>query len=96
MPTPFDAEAAALREQVLAGYAPKRQIAKAFGRTIRTVDRWKVTLNLKVIRVGNEEFLELATLRRALTGEGVEPTARNRGRGRPRKHPVAHAIEHRV
>jgi hypothetical protein len=90
MPTISDDEANTLRGTVLAGYASKPALAAAFGRHIRTIDRWKVELNVPTIKVGSEEWLSVAGLRDRLTRQAspVEAPVK-RGRGRPRKISVS-------
>jgi hypothetical protein len=79
-------EIVTLRGTVLAGYASKTALAKAFGRHIRTIDRWKVALNVPTIKVGNEEWLSVQGLRDALTKRDQPvPAPVKRGPGRPRK-----------
>jgi hypothetical protein len=90
MASTSDDEANALRDTVLEGYAPKPKLAKAFERHVRTIDRWKVQLNVPSIRVGNEEWLSIDGLRQALTRQAVPAAVPvKRKRGRPRKIPAS-------
>jgi hypothetical protein len=85
-----DDKSAELRGQVLAGYASKAELAAASNRHIRTIDRWKTTLNVPTILVGGVEFLSIEGLRRALTGQPAPVDAPvKRSVGRPRKATAA-------
>jgi hypothetical protein len=85
MPTITDDEASTLRGELLAGYASKPELARAFRRHPRTIERWKHELNVPFIKLGNEELLSIQGLRDRLTGKvSVQPSEPKR-RGRPRK-----------
>jgi hypothetical protein len=77
----------ALRDSVLQDYAPKKRVAAEFGKCVRTIDRWKRLLGLRSIKVGNEDWIYVPSLRSALTGQPATPPPgpSKRPRGRPRK-----------
>jgi len=67
------------KHQIMDGYTPKKDLARAFDVSERTIARWIERLHVRTVRVpGRDELVDDTDFRAKVMGE-------NRGRGRPRR-----------